>query len=240
VPVVLNTSKTRAEVRALGRQLGGPYLAIVEDGCGVFIPTGWGRMRVAGARRTRDGRLLPLAAGYASVRRAFVALRRAARVPAVGSGDLDAVAVARVTGLSLPEARRARRREFDEPFTMDGATAAQARRLARLARRRGLVLTRGGRFWHLHGRSDKGRATTVVRRLLERALGPLVVVALGDSPLDAPMLRAADVAILVPLPDGSVDRALRRAVPRARVAPAPGPSGWARAVTHALARLEAR
>ena len=40
VPLVLCTSKTLAEVRALFRTLGGPHLSVVEDGGGLFVPAG--------------------------------------------------------------------------------------------------------------------------------------------------------------------------------------------------------
>ena len=241
VPVVLSTSKTRAELGPLGPRLGGPYLSIVEDGAGLFVPSGvLGRTRLAGARRVRGGRLVPLATSYGDVRRAFAALRRETGGAAVGFGDLRARDIAALTGLPLAAARRAKRREFDEPFCFAHDAARHARALPRFARRHRLQVARGGRFWHLHGRSDKGRATRLVRELLERGHGPITLIALGDSALDAAMLRAADIPIVVPRPGGRADPALRRAVPGARVAPAPGPAGWGRAVTRALAERRVR
>jgi mannosyl-3-phosphoglycerate phosphatase len=150
----------------------------------------------------------------------------------VGFGDLPLDEIARLTGLPRGAAMRAARREFDEPFVVRGEGRRVTARLPRLARRHGLVVTRGGRFFHLHGAADKGRATRIVRRILECELGgPVTLVALGDSPLDGPMLRVADASIIVPRPDGRADPVLRRLVPGARVAPEPGPAGWARAVS---------
>lgn len=238
VPVVLCTSKTRAELRALRRELEGPHLAIVEDGGGILVPPGIvPARRLPAARRVGDGRLVRLAPGYARIRRAFAAVRRETGGAAVGFGDMTVAAVAAATGLSPGAARLARRREFDEPFLFVSDERAHARRAARHAARHGLVVTRGGRFWHLHGRSDKGHATRLARDLLRQANGAFFIIALGDSPLDAPMLREADLPIIVPRPDGSADPALRRRLRRARVAPAPGPAGWAQAVTRALREL---
>ena len=240
VPVVLCTSKTRAELRALRRELGGPHLAIVEDGAGLLIPPGIPpALRPPNARRVRDGWLVPLAPAYARIRRAFAAVRRALGGAVVGFGDMTVAEVAAATGLSPGAARPARRREFDEPFLFVPGAHPQARRAARHAARYGLVVTRGGRFWHLHGRADKGSATRLARDLLRRAYGALFLVALGDSPLDAPMLREADLPIIVPRPDGSADPALRRRLRGVRVAPAPGPVGWAKAVTRAMRELGA-
>jgi len=237
VPLALCTSKTRLEVAELLRQLGGPYLAVVEDGGGLLLPPGVApRAAVAGARRTRHGRLVALSAPYARVRRVFTALRRRTGNAVVGFGDLEVAEIARLTGLSAAAARRAACREFDEPFIITREPRRVRALISRLAARSGLAVTRGGRFHHLHGDTDKGRATLLVRRLLEQAGGPVTLVALGDSALDAPMLAVADVPIIVPRSDGRPDPVLRRRVPRARVAPAPGPAGWAAAVSRLLGR----
>ncbi len=239
VPVVLCTTKTRAEVRALGRELGGgPYVAIIEDGGGIFVPRGvLPALRLAGARRVRAGRLVTLAPEYTRIRRVFAQVRRHTAGAALGFGDMTVAEVAAVTGLAPDAARRARRREFDEPFLYRTDERRYARRVARLVARHGLVVTRGGRLWHLHGLTDKGLATRRVRELLQGVHGALTIIALGDSPLDAPLLAAADLPIIVPQPGGSPDPRLRRRLPRARIAPAPGPAGWARAVTRAVREL---
>jgi mannosyl-3-phosphoglycerate phosphatase len=235
VPLVLCTSKTRLEVADLFSQLGGPCLAVVEDGGGLLIPPGsLPRGVVRGARRTRHGRLVTLAASYRVVRRVFAALRRGMHGALTGFGDLDLGDIVRLTGLAPAAARRAARREFDEPFVITRDRRRTLARVRRHAARHGLLVTAGGRFHHLHGDSDKGRATQLVRALLERAGGPLTLIALGDSALDAPMLAAADVPIVVPRPDGRSDPALRRRVPHARIAPAAGPAGWAAAVRRAI------
>lgn len=237
VPLVLCTSKTRCEVAHLFHRLGGPHVAVVEDGGGLLLPPGVVPHATAvGARRTRHGRLVALSAPHARVRRVFATARRRTGNALVGFGDFGVAEIARLTGLSPAAARRAARREFDEPFVITRAPRRVLALLSRLAARHGLVVTRGGRFHHLHGDTDKGRATLLVRRMLEQAGGPVTLVALGDSALDAPMLAVADVPIIVPRPDGRPDPVLRRRVPRARVAPAPGPAGWAAAVSRLLDR----
>lgn len=235
VPLVLCTSKTRAEVRALFAALGSRHLAVVEDGCAVLVPPGVAPgMRLPSARRTADGRLLALAPPYAAVRRVVRVLRRRTAGALVGLGDLAPAEVAALTNLPLPAARRAAMREFDEPFVLTRESPRLASLVRRTAQRHGMTVSRGGRFHHLHGPSDKARATRMAMAILEGGRGALAVLALGDSPLDAPFLRQADIAVIVPRPDGRPDPELRRLLPRARIAPAPGPAGWARAVEAVL------
>ena len=102
--------------------------------------------------------------------------------------------------------------------------------------RRGLRLHRGGRFFHLTGASDKGRALRVLLGLLAAEGRLYHTVGLGDAPNDLAFLEAVDEAILVPRPDGRVHEGLANALPRARHAPAPGPAGWNAAVLDLLAR----
>ena len=235
VPLALCTSKNRAEVRHLFGALGTTHITVLEDGAAVLLPPGTApRTAQPSARRTRDGRLLALAAPHSVVRGAFRILRRRTRGAAAGFGDLPLRDLAALTGLAPDAARRAARREFDEPFVFIRAERVWDPVARRAARRLGLVVTRGGRFYHLHGPTDKGRAARLVRGILEARHGRLTVVALGDSPLDAAFLRDADLPVIVPRPDGRPDPELRRLVPRARVAPAPGPGGWARAVEGVL------
>jgi mannosyl-3-phosphoglycerate phosphatase len=235
IPLALCTSKTRVEVSHLFAALGGRYVAVVEDGGGLLLPPGVApRATVTRARRTRHGRLVPLSAPYAMIRRVFAALRRRRGRAVVGFGDLDVATIARLTGLPLAAAGRAARREFDEPFVITHDPHRVLTLVRRDAARDGLTVTSGGRFHHLHGDTDKGRATRLVRRIMEQDRGAVTLVALGDSLLDAPMLAAADIPIIVPRPDGHADAGLRRRVPSARVAPAPGPTGWAAAVRRVL------
>jgi mannosyl-3-phosphoglycerate phosphatase len=133
------------------------------------------------------------------------------------------------------------RAEMDEPFLVDGDLDRNGdgdlAELLAPARRRRLRVSRGGRFFHPTGATDKGRALRVLLGQLAAEGRLFRTLGLGDAPNDLPLLEAVDEAVLVPRPDGRVDEDLRRALPGARVAPSPGPAGWNAAV---LARLEDR
>jgi mannosyl-3-phosphoglycerate phosphatase len=147
---------------------------------------------------------------------------------------MSAGEVAALTGLPEDQAERALRREYDEPFLVEdprGRGADLDPRLESAARRRGLQVTRGGRFHHLTGPTDKG---TALRAILRAAPADGDVVGLGDAPNDVPLLLAATRPILRPRSDGTLDRDLVAGLPGAERAPGPGPAGWSAAVLVAL------
>jgi mannosyl-3-phosphoglycerate phosphatase len=235
VPVVFCTSKTRAEVEALRRRTENLHPFITENGGGIFIPHGYFRSRIPGARTVKTFHCIALARPYDQIVAALDDLAAAAGVDAVGFHHLRAREIAENSGLDLKSAELARQREFDEPFYLAGATPAQEEHFAALARERGLDLTRGSRFWHLHAGSDKGRAVRELMRLYRRDWrARLSSVALGDAANDLPMLAAADLPILLPRHDGSFDETVLSRLPRIRRGRAHGPAGWNEAVLSLL------
>jgi mannosyl-3-phosphoglycerate phosphatase len=138
---------------------------------------------------------------------------------------MDAEQVARKCGLPIEQARLAKAREYDEAFEiLDPASGPEL--LADLERQ-GLRWTRGGRFHHVLGASDKARAVGLARGLYARARGPVVTVGLGDAPNDAAFLNAVDDPILIRSP---LAGRLRELVPRGRLTTLEGPAGWNEAV----------
>jgi mannosyl-3-phosphoglycerate phosphatase len=138
-----------------------------------------------------------------------------------GFADMSDEEVAEATGLSPEEARLARDREFDEPFVITGPGRPDA--LLTAIEREGKRWTRGGRFHHITGASDKATAVRSLIALYRRHLGAIRTVGLGDAPNDASFLRVVDVPILVT--SSRIDQ-LRPLVPEGRVTRAAGPAGW--------------
>jgi mannosyl-3-phosphoglycerate phosphatase len=225
IPLVLCSSKTRAEMEPLHGDLGldAPY--VFENGGGIVIPAGarWSRV----SRRDGGPLLVRLGVPLRELARALLEIAREAGARLRSLSRLSAREVSDLTGLPEPVAARARQREHDEAFVVESGDEEAVRRAAE---RRGLRVTKGGRFHHLSGVADKGKA---VRQVLE-LLGPAASIGLGDAENDLGLLGAVDQPILVPRPDGSVDPALVAAFPAAARAPAPGPEGWNRAVLQAV------
>lgn len=200
IPVVLCTSKTRAELEVLRAELRITDPFIVENG---------------GAIVWSANEMIVLGAPYSKI---LAALRTAPGVVR-GFSQMALDELARDAGIPIERAALAKARDYDEPFHYEG----DAKLLEAYLAAHGLAVSRGGRFWHAHGvGADKGAA---VRKVLE-LYGDARSLGLGDSALDLPLLTSVETAVAIAKPDGTVDPALG-AFRRTRAA---GPEGWAEAV----------
>jgi mannosyl-3-phosphoglycerate phosphatase len=227
IPLVLCSSKTRAEMEPLARRLGLATPLIVESGGAVVVPEG-----DEGGGESRL--LFPLGVPRRALLSALPELAREAGVAVRAFSEMSAAEIAGLTGLGPDDAARALEREFDEPFVVlgtGGRDLALDARLDAAARRHGLRVRHGGRLHHLSGPADKGHGVRAVLRL--HADAPHASVGLGDAATDLPLLSAVDRPILVPGERG-IDPALATELPEAEVAPAPGPAGWNAAVLAVL------
>jgi mannosyl-3-phosphoglycerate phosphatase len=213
VPVVLCTSKTRAEALWWQRELGLEGMPCIVENGGAVV---WGPGEV-------DGLGVP----YGRLRQVLRECAVEADRPVRGFGDMGLEEVMRACELPADQAERARQREWDEPFVAD----QDPEELLAAIRKRGLSWSRGGRFYHIHGKNDKAEsARRVIARFGRR--GPVASMGLGDGLNDATFLQVVDVPVLMP---SATLEALQRMVPQGRVAVAPGPKGWAAAVLAFLA-----
>ena len=233
IPLVLCTSKTRLETERWRRALSNVHPFIVENGGAAFIPEGYFGPDVRYDKRDGGYGILEFGRPYAELRLAFEEIRASTGLPLRGFGDMDADEIARRCGFTRHDAALATVREYDEPFT--GIEAGLLPRIVQEAEKRGLRVISGGRFHHLVGGSDKGRAVRALRSLYEAGGGAVSSIGLGDSDNDEPMLRAVDIPILVRRPDGSRLEAIP--LPELIIAPHAGPEGWREAILGILSGI---
>jgi mannosyl-3-phosphoglycerate phosphatase len=178
--------------------------------------------------------VLALGRPYAEVVNGLREAAAAERVRVVGFSDMTVGDVAEECGLPVLDAQLAKLREFDEPFRLLDPDPAARSRFLKALHRRGLKTMSGGRFDHVTGDTDKGRAVAELRTLLPDRLGPVVMAGLGDGLNDVSMLREVDLPVIVRSDlNGATGRMLRK-VPTAQVTNSCGPAGWAEAVTALL------
>ena len=232
VPVVMVTSKTRAEVEQLRARLGNEDPFITENGGGVFFPRVCGPVESADAVQVNGYSTVILGRPYTEARSFIEA--RLSRFAIEGFGDMSQQRIAELTGLTPDEARLAARREFTEPFLLEPKSHLE--RLEIEAAEEGFAITTGGRFFHLIGeRQDKGRAVELVAQFYRGKFeAEISTVGLGDSANDLSMLRVVDLPVVIPRVSGE---RLELSDRKPTVASQPGSRGWNEAVMAILARV---
>ena len=238
IPLVLVSSKTRAEIEPLRQRLRHHDPFIVENGAAVFVPRSLFDFPLERARVRTPYNVIELGLPYSILRDVLKQIEKSVATPLRGFGDLSVDEVMQVTGLGRQDALLAKQREYDEPYLLEGPTAL-IEEVCRQIVVRGLRWTKGGRFFHLTGDNNKGQAAALLlrcyqrQRLLQGDSDRIETVGIGDSVNDAPLLAVVDHPILVQKPDGSYDPDIH--IPGMIRASGIGPIGWNHAVQELLA-----
>lgn len=143
--------------------------------------------------------------------------------------------VIQATGLDRESAALACQRMCSDPLILT-VNSRQEAALNQVINQNRTRLVRGGRFLTLCGHADKAQA---MRFLIKQhfPVNPRVTtIALGDSPNDLPMLRAADYGIWMPNPAGSSLSVQERE--GLIQAPQSGPVGWSEAILQLFDSLQ--
>jgi len=231
VPLIICTSKTKAEVEPLRREIDNHDPFIVENGGALYIPDGYFKDPLTGSTG-RDGyRVVELGIAYPRVRKALRRIEKMVGATLIGFGDMTAEDIVRVTGLARPDAERARQREYDEPFLIDGSPMS-LEGVREAAQQLGLAVLPGGRFHLLVGGIDKGRACQFLIEHYRNEWGEVTTAGIGDSLNDWPMLQVVDRPFLVERPEGGyVAGGGVEGLTRLRGI---GPDGWKKGVSRLL------
>jgi mannosyl-3-phosphoglycerate phosphatase len=235
LPVIFCSSKTGAEIRSYHERYashpGSPFIA--ENGGGVFFPLDhWDKP--PGGEETERFWKVTLGARHEEALRVLVEAAGSVGVRVRTFSGMTPEEISRRTRLSLEEARSAGQRDFDEPFWIDGNEAPETfAAFEEAIEEGGMRLTRGGRCFHVHGASDKGRAAHYVRQHYEEVVGGVWAAAVGDAANDLPMFRVVERAYLVKGDNGNYDPDIPREG-NIRFMPGVGPFGFSQAVDDLL------
>jgi len=232
IPLVLCSSKTRAEIEVYRKRLNNKHPFISENGGGIFIPMDYFRFEIAG--EVRDNYIaITLGKPYSEIRNAFIEIRKRLKIKAKGFGDFSAEDVAALARLPLSEAMLAKARDFDEPFIFEEGENRIEEFLDAIEDA-GLHWTQG-RFYHIMGDNDKGKAVKILKGFYEKEHGKITTIGLGDRFNDLPLLNEMDYPVLVKNEDSSYDE--RISLPNLIKAEGIGPEGWNEVILELCQRL---
>ncbi|SEF60801.1 HAD-IIB family hydrolase [Marinobacterium lutimaris] len=234
IPVVPNTSKTRAELIALRRQLDSSDPFIIENGSAICIPEQQIHLHADQASYDEGFVELPLGVPIDEVHKTLAPLRKDFQFEAFGDWSTEQILAN--TGLTAEEALAASQRRYSEALLWKDSDEKK-REFIELLRQQGLHALQGGRFLSVLGaEADKGAALERLKQLYRPVLGDTpTVIALGDSHNDEAMLNAADIAVIIANPSG---RTPQVEGPEVIYSKAAGPAGWNEVIQTLLDRFD--
>ena len=186
--VIFCSSKTRNEIEFYRKALGINEPFVVENGAAIFIPKHYFPFNYA-CTKTSSYNTIRLGAPYEILRQKMAEIKKKTAAKIVGFGDMTLEELAYDTGLSLNLAKLAQKREHDEPFRI---LKGNKLHILNVIKREGLHCTEGGRYFHLTGNTDKGKAIKILKNLYSQMFGRIEMFGVGDGPNDLPMLRVVD------------------------------------------------
>jgi mannosyl-3-phosphoglycerate phosphatase len=191
--IVFCSSKTRSEIEYYRKAVGVNEPFISENGAAIYIPKNYFPFSYA-CTKTSSYNIIKLGASYETLMQKLSRIKRLTASKIVGFGDMTIQEIAHDSELTLKLAELAKKREHDEPFKIVEGNRA---RILQAIKSEGLYCTEGGRYFHLIGNTDKGKAVAVLKTLYLRMFGKVESFGIGDGSNDLPMLKVVDRAFFI-------------------------------------------
>jgi mannosyl-3-phosphoglycerate phosphatase len=199
--IIFNTSKTFIESRNLQLELGFEYPLIVENGAAVFLPKTIFNKAPKDCIEHNHFWLKT----FTQRRAHWLSLLEILK-PKWGHlfTHFDVLTIEQImehTGLSLAQCEHAKTRLFGEPIVWRGSDDQKVAFISEL-KLLGAEPLQGGRFLHLSGDSNKGKAMRWLCQVYADLFptSQYASIALGDGANDIAMLEIADIAIQIKSP----------------------------------------
>ena len=220
IPLIINSSKTKAEILEIRSLLHNEHPFVVENGAAIFIPQDY----FPGYTQSPLSCIL-LGASRSELLEVLKELRARYSFAFESFSDMGPAKIADVTGLTLKQATMANDRMGSEPLSWLGDDKSLAE-FKKLLAKKHLSLVEGGRFWHVMGQVDKAEAMRWLQKQFQKAGSvDYLSIALGDSENDRRMLESADVAVVIKNCTGK-HLALKEQGRQVIYTESPGAKGW--------------
>lgn len=236
-PIIFNTSKTRAELIELRRNLANSDPFIVENGAAVYIPADTELTGITDLSFSEDYFCKPFSLSRRHWLDQIKQLPSDLQSKFHGFSDFSVEELASATGLSEQNAERALAREYNEPGTWAG-TQTEKNLFIKKLNTAGAVILAGGRFLHIGGKTDKGAAMNWLVELYRKQFPEkqIISLALGDSNNDLDMLEQAERSVVIKSPVHPYPKLKK--TQQVYYTVNQGPDGWVEGLNHHLQQLK--
>jgi mannosyl-3-phosphoglycerate phosphatase len=192
IPIILCSSKTRFEIEYYRKKLGISDPFISENGAALFIPKGYFEKNQYDAQ-AEDYDIVKIGISYLEIREKLQRIKTKTNSEIIGFGDMTVEEIAQDSGLAPEMAWMSKQREYDEPFRL---LSGDEQILFDAAKKEGLFLIKGDRYWHASGNHNKGTAVSLMIKRLNEHFVQIRTIGVGNGQNDIPMLELMDKPIL--------------------------------------------
>jgi len=236
IPLVLSSSKTRAEIEFYRKKLENDHPFISENGGAVFVPKYYFSFQFPYDKELDGYFALELGTFHLQIIEALESIKKETGIPIRGFSDLTENELTSLCGLNPKEAAFAKKREYDEPFVIEGGER-EIDIVEEKIKEKGMNYVWGGRFHHILGKNDKGKAVEILKKLYENQFFSILTVGIGDSLNDVPMLLAVDEPLLLKKEDDLLPEVLS-STQNLTVIEGRGPQVWNEVVLNVLKNMK--
>ncbi|NOQ55929.1 MAG: HAD-IIB family hydrolase, partial [Nanohaloarchaea archaeon] len=196
VPIILCTSKTRAEIEKFKEKLILRHPFIAENGGAIFIPKDYFSFDYSFDKKVNKYNVIELGTPILELKKVTKSLKKNGLEIKTFS-DMSVNELSKDTGLTKMDAIRAKKREYDIAFKI--LEPQDKDLIIKTIEKEGYKVSAGGRYHHLTGSNDKGHAVKILTDLFRRKYNNfnITTIGLGDGENDIPMLKNVDIPILV-------------------------------------------
>ncbi len=233
IPLILNSSKTAAELESIKTSLNINHPFVVENGAGLLVPQNYFSPAVTQDLTMQNGYLIKSHGGnLQQVIECAKQIREKNNYRFRCFSEMAVGEIVKLTGLDRIGADLAKRRLFSEPILWQEGDDRYREFVVQL-QDVDIQVQRGGRFCHLSGGSDKGKALLILKQIFTAHWNQTPkVIALGDCENDVAMLQAADIGVWIRSPVNAVPSVTINKP--TYISEQIGPSGWNQIVLNLL------